>query len=78
MLLRVLTVTFLCCCSAIAAEGDLPAFEERHGGTVNEYFRDEVWAKVAHALVLGPDMEARGEEASKELQAFAEQQRSLP
>jgi hypothetical protein len=40
--------------------------------------RPDVWAKVARVLVLGPGMEARAEEAGKELQAFAQQQRSLP
>jgi hypothetical protein len=40
--------------------------------------RPDVWAKVAQVLVLGPGMDARAEEAGKELPAFAQQQRSLP
>jgi hypothetical protein len=47
MLPRVLIVSFFCCDSAIAGEADVAGFEAKQGGAVDDYFRDEVWAKVA-------------------------------
>lgn len=47
MSLRVFLLSFIFCCSAIAAEPDAAAFEAKHGGAMDSYFRDEVWAKVA-------------------------------
>src|SRR5688500_14703315 len=48
MSLRVFLLSFLVfCCSAIAGDAGIAAFEAKHSGAVDNYFRDEVWAKVA-------------------------------
>lgn len=47
MSLRALIVSFLCCSSAIAGGIDAPASEAKASGGGDDYFRDEVWAKVA-------------------------------
>jgi hypothetical protein len=48
MSLRFLTAIVLCCCSsALADEPASPVFEQKHSGAAGDFFRDEVWAKVA-------------------------------
>jgi hypothetical protein len=44
---RVLIVSFFFCHAAIVGAADVAAFEAKHGGAMDDYFRDEVWAKVA-------------------------------
>ncbi len=47
MSLRLFIFSFLFCHFAIGNEAELAAFEAKHGGAIDSYFRDEVWAKVA-------------------------------
>src|SRR5687767_4784176 len=47
MALPLFILSLLFCCSAVAAETDVTAFDVKHGASLDGYFRDEVWAKVA-------------------------------
>ena len=51
MSLRVLIVSLLCACSAMAGEAGAAALEPKYGGAVDDYFREEVWAKVGELIL---------------------------